>query len=70
MNFSPPPVVQDIPMYHVFQGYAPYGEIFQKEREGSLVAFEAGTTTAHGLNSILDRGNFSWPGVKFMKAHD
>ena len=43
-------------LYHVFQGYSPYkGDIPERTR-GSLVAFEAGTTTAYGLNSILERG--------------
>ena len=56
-------------MYHVFQGYAPYkGDIPERTR-GSLVAFEAGTTTAYGLNSILDRGElFLGPGVEVYEG--
>lgn len=56
-------------MYHVFQGYTPYkGDIPERTR-GSLVAFEAGTTTAYGLNSILDRGElFLEPGVEVYEG--
>lgn len=56
-------------MYHVFQGYAPYkGDIPERTR-GSLVAFEAGTTTAYGLNSVLDRGElFLDPGVEVYEG--
>lgn len=43
-------------MYHVFHGYAPYkGEIPMRTR-GALVAFEAGETTAYGLNNVEERG--------------
>ena len=56
-------------MYHVFQGYAPYkGDIPERTR-GSLVAFEAVTTTAYGLNSVLDRGDlFLEPGVEVYEG--
>ena len=56
-------------MYHVFQGYTPYkGDIPERTR-GSLVAFEAGTTTAYGLNSVLDRGElFIGPGVEVYEG--
>ena len=56
-------------MYHVFQGYAHYkGDIPERTR-GSLVAFEAGVTTAYGLNSILDRGElFLEPGVEVYEG--
>lgn len=56
-------------LYHVFQGYAPYkGDIPERTR-GSLVAFEAGTTTAYGLNSVLDRGElFIGPGVEVYEG--
>lgn len=56
-------------MYHVFQGYTPYkGDIPERTR-GSLVAFEAGTTTAYGLNSILDRGElFLTPGTEVYEG--
>ena len=56
-------------LYHVFQGYAPYkGDIPERTR-GSLVAFEVGTTTAYGLNSVLDRGElFIGPGVEVYEG--
>ncbi len=56
-------------MYHVFQGYTPYkGDIPERTR-GSLVAFEAGTTTAYGLNSVLDRGElFIGPGIEVYEG--
>lgn len=56
-------------MYHVFQGYTPYkGDIPERTR-GSLVAFEAGTTTAYGLNSVLDRGElFLEPGTEVYEG--
>ena len=56
-------------LYHVFQGYSPYkGDIPERTR-GSLVAFEAGTTTAYGLNSILERGIlFIDPGVEVYEG--
>ncbi|EGF15244.1 translational GTPase TypA [Dialister micraerophilus] len=56
-------------LYHVFQGYSPYkGDIPERTR-GSLVAFEAGTTTAYGLNSILERGTlFIDPGVEVYEG--
>lgn len=46
-------------MYHVFQGYAPYKGDIPERTKGSLVAFESGTTTAYGLNSVLDETNSS-----------
>lgn len=56
-------------MYHVFAGYSDYkGDIPERTR-GSLVAFEAGTTTAYGLNSVLDRGElFLEPGVEVYEG--
>lgn len=56
-------------LYHVFQGYSPYkGDIPERTR-GSLIAFEAGTTTAYGLNSILERGTlFIDPGVEVYEG--
>lgn len=56
-------------LYHVFQGYSPYkGDIPERTR-GSLVAFEAGITTAYGLNSILERGTlFIDPGVEVYEG--
>ncbi len=43
-------------MHHLFHGHAPFkGEIPGRSR-GALVAFEAGETTAYGINSVQDRG--------------
>ena len=43
-------------MHHIFHGHAPYkGEIPGRTR-GALVAFEAGETTAYGINTVQDRG--------------
>lgn len=43
-------------MHHIFHGHAPYkGDIPGRSR-GALVAFEAGETTAYGINSVQDRG--------------
>ena len=56
-------------MYHVFQGYAPYKGDIPERTQGSLVAFESGTTTAYGLNSVLDRGElFLEPGVEVYEG--
>ena len=56
-------------MYHVFQGYAPYKGDIPERTKGSLVAFESGTTTAYGLNSVLDRGElFLEPGVEVYEG--
>lgn len=56
-------------MYHVFQGYEPYKGPIPERTRGSLVAFEAGITTAYGLNSVLDRGElFLEPGVEVYEG--
>lgn len=56
-------------LYHVFQGYAPYKGDIPGRTRGSLVAFEAGVTTAYGLNSVLDRGElFLEPGVEVYEG--
>ncbi|MDQ5983760.1 MAG: GTP-binding protein TypA/BipA [Eubacteriales bacterium SKADARSKE-1] len=51
-------------MNHVFDGYEPYkGDIVQRS-QGSLLAFEAGDTTAYGLFAAQDRGRlFVGPGT-------
>ncbi|MBC8532976.1 translational GTPase TypA [Yeguia hominis] len=51
-------------MNHVFDSYEPYkGEIPQRS-QGSLVAFETGTTTGYGLFGAQERGRmFVGPGV-------
>lgn len=56
-------------MYHVFQGYEPYKGPIPERTRGSLVAFEAGVTTAYGLNSVLDRGElFLEPGIEVYEG--
>ena len=56
-------------MYHVFEGYAPYKGDIPGRTRGSLVAFENGTTTAYGLNSVLDRGElFIGAGVEVYEG--
>ena len=43
-------------MYHVFHGYAPWKGDIPGRTRGSLVAFEAGETTAYGIYNLQDRG--------------
>jgi GTP-binding protein len=43
-------------MNHVFHGHAPYKGDIPGRTRGALVAFEAGETTAYGINSVQDRG--------------
>ncbi len=43
-------------MHHVFEGYTPYKGDIPGRTRGALVAFEAGETTAYGINSLQDRG--------------
>lgn len=56
-------------MNHVFAGYAPYkGEIPGRTR-GSLLAFEAGETTAYGIANAQERGiMFVIPGEKVYEG--
>ena len=50
-------------MHHVFHGHAPYKGDIPGRTRGALVAFEAGETTAYGINSVQDRGTmFISPG--------
>ena len=50
-------------MYHVFDGYAPWKGDIPGRTRGSLVAFEAGTTTGYGIFNLQDRGTrFIKPG--------
>lgn len=50
-------------MYHVFHGYAPFKGDIPGRTRGALVAFEAGETTAYGINSVQERGTmFVVPG--------
>lgn len=41
---------------HVFHGYDEYKGDIPGRTRGALVAFEAGETTAYGINSVQDRG--------------
>lgn len=51
-------------MNHVFDGYEPYKGDIQQRTTGSIVAFEAGESTAYGLFGAQDRGRlFIGPGV-------
>lgn len=56
-------------MSHVFDCYEPYkGEIVSRS-QGSLIAYETGTTTAYGLFSAQDRGRlFVGAGVKVYEG--
>lgn len=56
-------------MYHSFHHYAPnQGDIRTRQR-GSLVAFEAGEATAHGLENAEQRGElFIGPGVPVYRG--
>ena len=51
-------------MSHVFDSYEPYKGDIPERTQGSLVAFETGTTTGYGLFGAQDRGRlFVGPGV-------
>lgn len=56
-------------MNHVFDGYEPYkGDITQRQ-QGSIIAFEAGESTAYGLFYAQDRGRmFIGPGVEVYEG--
>lgn len=43
-------------MNHLFHGYAPHKGEMPGRTRGSLVAFEAGETSAYGLFGLQDRG--------------
>ena len=43
-------------MHHIFHGHAPYKGDIPGRTRGALVAFEAGETTAYGINTVQDRG--------------
>ena len=43
-------------MNHVFDGYEPYKGDIQQRAQGSLIAHEAGDTTAYGLFGAQERG--------------
>jgi GTP-binding protein len=51
-------------MNTLFAGYGPYAGAIEARDLGSLIAFEAGTTTTFGLNQAQERGQlFIGPGV-------
>jgi GTP-binding protein len=51
-------------MNHIYDGYSEYKGAITERTHGSIIAHEAGTTTAYGLNSAQDRGKlFAGPGV-------
>lgn len=45
-------------MNHSFYEYRPYAGDINKIRNGVIIAFEAGTTTAYAILNALDRGEF------------
>ncbi|NLC52941.1 MAG: translational GTPase TypA [Firmicutes bacterium] len=52
-------------MHHLFDSFGPWKEGIIQRRQGSLVAFENGETTAYGLHNVEDRGVlFVGPGEK------
>ena len=52
-------------IHHLFDSFGPWKEGITQRRQGSLVAFENGETTAYGLHSAEDRGVlFVGPGEK------
>jgi len=51
-------------MNTLFADYGPYAGPIETRTYGSLIAFEAGTTTTFGLNAAQDRGTlFIGPGI-------
>src|SRR5882672_12216077 len=56
-------------MNTLFAGYGPYAGPIESRDLGSLIAFEAGTTTTFGLNQAQERGQlFIGPGVEFYEG--
>ncbi len=45
-------------MYHTFEKYAPYAGDMNKQRSGSLIAFEDGEAIPYALHQFEDRGVF------------
>src|SRR6266545_3568469 len=53
----------------LFAGYGPYAGAIESRDLGSLIAFEAGTTTTFGLNQAQERGQlFIGPGVEVYEG--
>ncbi len=56
-------------MNHVFSGYEPYKGDIESRKNGSLIAFETGTTSSYGLFNTQDRGRlFVGPGVEVYEG--
>ena len=56
-------------MNTLFAGYGPYAGAIESRDLGSLIAFEAGTTTTFGLNQAQERGQlFIGPGVEVYEG--
>ncbi len=56
-------------MNTLFAGYGPYAGAIESRDLGSLIAFEAGTTTMFGLNQAQERGQlFIGPGVEVYEG--
>ncbi|HEY9765913.1 MAG TPA: translational GTPase TypA [Chroococcales cyanobacterium] len=52
-------------MYHTFEDYRPYAGDIVRQRNGAMIAWEEGVSTAYALLSFEDRGAFFiGPGVK------
>ena len=56
-------------MNTLFAGYGPYAGVIESRDLGSLIAFEAGTTTTFGLNQAQERGQlFIGPGIEVYEG--
>jgi len=56
-------------MNTLFAGYGPFAGAIESRDLGSLIAFEAGTTTTFGLNQAQERGQlFIGPGVEVYEG--
>jgi GTP-binding protein len=56
-------------MNTLFAGYGPYAGAIESRDLGSLIAFEAGTTTTFGLNQAQERGQlFIGPGLEVYEG--
>lgn len=56
-------------MNHIFSGYEPYKGDIDNRKNGSLIAFETGTSSSYGLFNTQDRGRlFIGPGVEVYEG--
>jgi len=56
-------------MNTLFAGYGPYAGVIESRDLGSLIAFEAGTTTTFGLKQAQERGQlFIGPGIEVYEG--